>query len=141
MKVSSFFLGDSITSHDGGKTPSLQNPRYMLRPTKLPSMLSFAFIASVTGIESEKEYVIRFEIRSPQGTLLQESSTASIPPSKKETILPLQHQGITLCAQFQNLTVEESGDYNIHFYMNDIFLDEITVPIYKEGSYDWKQPQ
>lgn len=137
-KIAYFMICDTMNNvpMPGGSVGlNMVNPQLLLTPTYIPGNFSFCVVVGVRDVKpvnlNTDAIKLKFEFLTPQGKLLQQSM-ADLPMVKMQKI-PDQYQGFLMSFDLRNLPIEEEGAYILKLYIDDEFIGEEEIPIFKKS--------
>lgn len=130
----SFIVCESINNMPAaqmGSVPMLIAPQIALRPQFVPGNFSFGMAVGISDIDLRTTNKMRFIIKCPDGTIVQDSGENELPIAPKGDTLPPKHQGFMMCMDIRNLAIPSEGEYEFEFYLNGECVGKKEVPIFK----------
>lgn len=121
---------NSATPNPNINIPQLSGPQVVLRPKFIPGNFSFGIAAGVIGVDLSTNNDVRFTISSPDGTIIQDSGSASFPALANEDTLPSEYQGFMLTLDVRNLVIEKEGIYKFRLWINGEEIGAHDIPIF-----------
>lgn len=134
--ISSFMLCESsqnLPNGKGGIVQQLIGPITALRPQFIPGNYSFSVSVGVVGIDMQKENSMRFVLKAPSGTLLNDLGEAPLPVAAPDNTLPAEYCGFVACIDFRNVVIPEAGIYSLDVYINGELIGTKDIPIYERS--------
>lgn len=136
-RIVSFMICDTVNNipapTNDGIIQTLVAPQIAVRPQFVPGNFSFGIAVGVSGIDLKKENSVRFTIADPDGKVIQNSGSSTLPAVSDKDTLPEDYQGFILSMDIRNLTIEKEGCYLFRIFINDEEIGEREIPVYKRG--------
>jgi hypothetical protein len=135
-KLVSFVVCESINNMptaNMGVVPNVVAPQIAIRPQYIPGNFSFGMVVGIAGIDLHVTNRMKFTIKDPAGTVLQDSGENELPIAPKDTVLPEKYQGFMMCMDIRNLAIPCEGEYVFSFYLNGECVGTQNIPVFKRA--------
>lgn len=110
----------------------INNPMNIFTPAFVPGMFTFSIALSVLEVDISKKLTIRIKfINKHTGKTLIDSKEMPIDDKnfKPEPNLPGKMQGFWMDLRFQNVILENEGEYTTEVYFNNQKFNEYPVQV------------